>query len=612
MQENNQPKDDVRTPKTFQRKIITYNFLIVICIASAISFYNYTSFRDSTYKTAVANASERVNSLSSSLEVAYNEMVNIVFTSAERSSVLQYSTTASRTLKLNDSEPAYKIMAIYSSNVLKDFCAVSGYSQYIYKLVMKLGDMVLQAGNSNGHTNASDIIMEQDWFEPLLEKEISQYTLSLVDNPFYKSEAAINQKILPLIRPVNSHAFSHQNAWVFLGISSALFQDALNVLPKDAIAYITTGTGDIIAAQNKHRYDVDSLISTLLEYPETSGQMSVNLDGDDCTVLYNKQDISRLLIFEILPVKDIPMNHNIIFRTIIIIFFFCILIGLVLSYLISHQLGAPINRLVNRIRLISVGNFEPDNYIETNDEIGMIGKQINQMSDHISTLMDTRIQNEKEKKEMEIKMLQAQINPHFLYNTLDSIKWIATIQKNTGIVQVVTALSSLLKNMAKGFNEKVTLKQELDFLQNYIIIEKIRYVELFDVEIQVEPEELYDAKIIKLTLQPLVENAIFSGIEPSGRTGLIKINVFTQNNVLYVTVTDNGIGITPDNIEKILSDTSRITKNNMNGIGLPNVDRRLKLVYGNDYGLTIESEWDQYTKITISLPLEMDTGANNV
>jgi two-component system sensor histidine kinase YesM len=205
---------------------------------------------------------------------------------------------------------------------------------------------------------------------------------------------------------------------------------------------------------------------------------------------------------------------------------------------------------------------------------------------------------------MEIKMLQAQINPHFLYNTLDSIKWIATMQKNSGIVSVVTALSSLLKNMAKGFNEKVTLRQELDFLQNYVIIEKIRYIELFDIDIIVEQEELYDARIIKLTLQPIVENAIFSGIEPSGRTGLITIRVWVKSGVLHISVTDNGIGISPENIEKLLTDTSRITRSNMSGIGLPNVDRRFKLVYGEDYGLTIESVVDQYTTITITLPLE--------
>lgn len=201
-------------------------------------------------------------------------------------------------------------------------------------------------------------------------------------------------------------------------------------------------------------------------------------------------------------------------------------------------------------------------------------------------------------------MLQAQINPHFLYNTLDSIRWIATMQKNSGIVQMVTSLSSLLRNMAKGFNEKVTLQQELEFLNDYVVIEKVRYLELFDLQTEVTSPQLYQAKIIKLTLQPLVENAIFNGIEPSGRTGLIKIRAWAEETVLYVSVTDNGIGMSPEQCEKVLTDTSRVTKSTMSGIGLPNVDRRFKLVYGDEYGLTIESELDSFTRITVSLPLE--------
>ena len=330
----------------------------------------------------------------------------------------------------------------------------------------------------------------------------------------------------------------------------------------------------------------------------------MKLHHENCVITYTKQPVSGLLFFEIRPESRMQLDHGVIRRTVLIIFFFCIAIGLTLSLLISRQLGAPISRLTKRLELISKGDFEPDHSIETDDEIGMIGRQINQMSGRISNLLETRVESEKEKKDLEIKMLQAQINPHFLNNTLDSIKWIATMQKNSGIVSVVTALSSLLKNMAKGFNEKVTLRQELDFLQNYVIIEKIRYIELFDIDIIVDQEELYDARIIKLTLQPIVENAIFSGIEPSGRTGLITIRVWVKAGVLHISVTDNGIGISPENIEKLLTDTSRITRSNMSGIGLPNVDRRFKLVYGEDYGLTIESVVDQYTTITITLPLE--------
>ena len=498
-------------------------------------------------------------------------------------------------------------MAVYASDVLRDFCAISGYSRYINKIVLFHNGLVLQAGNSFGASTDVENIMKAPWFSSLLYRENSQYTLSLEDNPFtFSSGRSAGPKLLPLLRPLQYSARSKpEESWVFLGISTTLFSDTLKSLPPDALVYAVTAGGDIIASTDVNgEFDTSAIIGSLLADKGAEGNYQMKLNHENCVITYVKQPVSGLLFFEIRPESRMQLDHGVIRRTVLIVFFFCIAIGLTLSLLISRQLGAPISRLTKRLELISRGDFEPDHSIETDDEIGMIGRQINHMSGHISTLLETRVENEKEKKDMEIKMLQAQINPHFLYNTLDSIKWIATMQKNSGIVSVVTALSSLLKNMAKGFNEKVTLRQELDFLQNYVIIEKIRYIELFDIDIIVEQEELYDARIIKLTLQPIVENAIFSGIEPSGRTGLITIRVWVKSGVLHISVTDNGIGISPENIKKLLTDTSRITRSNMSGIGLPNVDRRFKLVYGEDYGLTIESVVDQYTTITITLPLE--------
>lgn len=588
------------TPKTFQRKLILYNLLIVICIASAVSFYNYTSYRRDVIATETNSSINRITNLSERMKIAYDEMINILLNCAERKSLFLTTT-------LFDYKEGYKDSksAVYASNVLRDLCAISGYSSFIYKITLYNDGFILQAGHSAGASNDPEMIMKTPWFQEYLTKDTTQNTLFLVDNPFTTGKVG-TPKILPLLRPLRYvRGGAPEDYWVFLGISPSLFQTAIQSMPADNVVYAVTKDGDVIASRYGDRYDTEALIRRLLLSKSAAGSFQTTLNRETCMVTYEKQSASGLLFLEILPIDSIYLDRNVIMNTIFIIFLFCIVIGLALSFLISRQMGSPISRLTKRLQLISNGDFEPDDSIETGDEIGMIGKQINHMSRHISTLLDTRVQDEKEKKDMEIKMLQAQINPHFLYNTLDSIKWIATMQKNSGIVQVVTSLSSLLKNMAKGFNEKITLRQELDFLQNYITIEKIRYIELFDVEVIIDDDLLYDAKIIKLTLQPIVENAIFSGIEPSGRFGLIKIHAFTRGHVLYVTVTDNGIGITPENIEKLLTDTSRITKSNMSGIGLPNVDRRLKLVYGEDFGITIESELDHYTTITISLPLEL-------
>lgn len=411
--------------------------------------------------------------------------------------------------------------------------------------------------------------------------------------------------MLPLLRPwEHVSAEAPRDAWVYLAISPMLFEQSLSFMPQDKNITILTADYTTISSINMEKPQLDSARLILAEHPEISGHIIEHVNGNDCVIAWERQPVSGLIFCEILPIKEMPLDKQVLYTTIFLIFMSAMVIGLALSLLFSRNLIRPIDRLTRHIRVISTGEFTKNPDIETKDEFGLIGKQINEMSSRISELMDSRIQDEKEKMNMEIKILQAQINPHFLYNTLDSIKWIATMQHSTGIVKVVSALSSLLKNMAKGFNEKVTIRQELDFLENYITIEKIRYIELFDVEITVDDPALYNAHIVKLTLQPIVENSIFSGIEPSGKPGLIQIHIYAEDQVLYISIRDNGIGISEENIRRLLTDTGRVTKNYMSGIGLPNVDRRIKLVYGEEYGLKMESEIGSYTCVTVSLPLE--------
>ncbi len=290
-------------------------------------------------------------------------------------------------------------------------------------------------------------------------------------------------------------------------------------------------------------------------------------------------------------------------QTVVLIFAACLFIGFVLSFIFGNQVRKPIDRLVRHIGRIAEGDFSQDPAIESGDEIGTLGRVVPAMAGQIEQLMRQRLEDEKEKGSLELKMLQAQINPHFLYNTLDSIKWIAVIQKNSGIVKAVTALSGLLKNMAKGFHEKVTIEKELEFVRDYVTIEKLKYAELFDLQIQMDDPELQKAKIVKLTLQPLVENAIFSGIEPSGKSGTILIHIYSEGGLLYLVVRDDGVGIEPEKLKHLLEDTEKLKGDRMSSIGIANVDRRIKLTYGEEYGLSIASEVGAYTEITIVVPL---------
>jgi len=583
---------------TIKKKLILYNLIVVITIALFVSVYNFISYRKDTTKMLVDNSLYNTEIISNRLQLAYEEMLNIALNCSERKSL--FLSLKNRDLKTS----AGKHLALYGAQVLNDYCAVSGYSEYIAKITLyQKNGILIQSGYISGSNKDIPSILDADWFSTEWNKNFSGYHLSLVDSPFAESS---EHKMLPILRSLKYGNGDDYTSWILLSISTKLYQNILMQFNNGNAIYSATSEGDVIASANVSDLDGTSIIKTLLEASSPHKSLLLTIDGKKCYVTYTKNPQSGILIYEILPISSLIIDTSVIAKTIIFIFVSCLMIGLLLSITISRKINKPIAHLLRSIQNISKGDFSYNSQIESHDEIGIIGKYVNQMSSQITGLLDTRVEIEKEKKDLEIKMLQAQINPHFLYNTLDSIRWMAVIQKNTGIVKMVTSLSSLLKNMAKGFNEKVTLEKELEFLNDYVTIEKIRYVELFDLDIQISDPSLYLAKIIKLTLQPIVENAIFSGIEPSGHNGIIKISAYAKDNTLFISIHDNGIGISPENVSSLITKTERIKSSTMSGIGLPNVDRRLKLVYGEIYGLCIDSEVGSYTNITISLPLEFD------
>ena len=291
---------------------------------------------------------------------------------------------------------------------------------------------------------------------------------------------------------------------------------------------------------------------------------------------------------------------------ILVILFFCTTAaGILVTRLLTSHITRPIKILTGHIRKISETNdFSPDPDIEvSSDEIGEIGKAVNQMTDHIQNLLGRQEKMYEQKKNIEISLLQSQINPHFLYNTLDSIRWMAVIQGSKNIEQTTGALERLLRNMAKGIGDKITLREELELVGNYIYIQQVRYVEIFDYICQI-PEELLDCRIIKFTLQPIVENAILHGIEPMKQFGEIEISARQERGDLFIIIEDNGVGMTEEELQELRTSLANKDKNALSGIGVSNVDARLKLHYGASYGLIYESSPGEFTRVTVHIPKE--------
>ena len=278
--------------------------------------------------------------------------------------------------------------------------------------------------------------------------------------------------------------------------------------------------------------------------------------------------------------------------------------GIAVSRLISKQVTQPLRRLSSHISHLAEEKVltEDASIEEGEDEISKIGKEFNRLVRHINSLIKNQKKMYEQRQRLEMNALQAQINPHFLYNTLDSVRWMAVIQKANNIADTVMSLENLLRNMAKGGGDQITLKEELSLVQDYINLQQVRYMEIFDYICSV-PEEYLDCLIVKMTLQPIIENAIFHGIEPTGTYGVIRVNAWEKENDLYISVEDNGVGMDQGELSEILK--MKKNKNAMSGIGVVNVDERLKMTYGQNYGLIYEGEKGSFTRVTIHIPRKM-------
>ena len=285
-----------------------------------------------------------------------------------------------------------------------------------------------------------------------------------------------------------------------------------------------------------------------------------------------------------------------------------------LSFLMQHWLEwaitRPVEALQKRIEAVGGGDFTADPAVEWNNELGDIGRGINKLAADVDGLMTRRVEDERKKQELEYRMLQSEVNPHFIYNTLNSIRWMATIQHAPGIAEMVTAFARLTKSISKGTEKLVPLQEELALLNDYFTIQQYRYGGDLEIEVsRIENERLcQDCMIPRFTLQPLVENAIFHGLEPKGGHGSVLLDISTDpaTGDVLLRLTDDGIGMPPEQVVHLLDEPTEAKEKaeKFRHVGLWNVNRRIQYSFGEAYGLTIESEEDIGTEVTIRLPYQ--------
>ncbi|AIQ29002.1 MULTISPECIES: sensor histidine kinase [unclassified Paenibacillus] len=283
-----------------------------------------------------------------------------------------------------------------------------------------------------------------------------------------------------------------------------------------------------------------------------------------------------------------------------VIVFVAVLLG---AMQMSSRTTLQIRRLKTMMMRVKDGNLSfPRMEINSKDEIGELYTVFISMIDDLKRLMqDIRI-SEQAKREAELTALQAQIRPHFLYNTLNTIKYLANLNGVPNIEEVSGSLIELMRGVLGNSSEFLTVREELDYVNCYMSIVKYKYMEPITVQVQVEDDELLECRVLKLMLQPIVENAILHGVVPSARGGLILIRVYGEGGDLFIEIMDNGPGMSREKMRLLLESGREGSASRFSGIGVRNVHERICRMYGEPYGITLFSEEGLYTKVVIRLP----------
>ena len=358
--------------------------------------------------------------------------------------------------------------------------------------------------------------------------------------------------------------------------------------------YLMDGSGELIY-HPKQKLIYTDLFSenNLVAASYEDGSHKEEYDGEKRIVTVKTISYTGWKIVSVVPMSSFDMGISGMRMFVILLMSLSMLMIILLNQFVSANIAKPLKRLNDSVK-------NPDIYVGGSLEVEHLGKTLRSTVAQIQELMHDILVEQEEKRKSELDALQSQINPHFLYNTLDSIVWMIEGERYEDAVFMVTQLASLFRISLSRGKTIISMEDELKHARNYMNIQKIRYKNKFTVEFQVE-DAILSCCTVKLVIQPLLENAIYYGMESMDGDGEITVVGYRKGDDVYVEVRDNGLGMPDEMVDALLTENNRVRKHG-SGVGLINVHNRIRLRFGEPYGLEIESCLDEGTTVRIHLP----------
>ncbi len=495
---------------------------------------------------------------------------------------------------LSDGLANEKITLLYDTN--KDY--ISNIA-----LLSRTGE--LEEAVPAARLKTGSTVTNEQWFKETLDRaDTLHFSTPHVQYIFDTNENQYRW-VITLTRAVEitQGKSTHQGVLLIDMTYGSLQQMLDNVsLGNDGYLYMISSDGELIYHPRMQLIDAGlAEENNLFAATYRDGNHQEHYLGETRSVTVKSVGYTGWKIIGVTPEKGLLLND--VKTKLFIVFiagFFLFLLTMINAY-ISSRITVPIQQLEKSVNALEAGELDTEVYCGGSYEIRHLGRSIGEMAKRIQALMQDIVTEHESKRKSEFDTLQSQINPHFLYNTLDIIVWMIENEQKQEAVKVVTALARFFRiSLSKG-KSIIPVRDELEHVRSYLMIQQMRFKNKFTYEIDASPETLECASL-KLMLQPLVENAIYHGMEFMDGDGRILVKVRQDGDVLQFTVHDNGLGMTPEQAKSLLSDKPHVSSVRGSGIGVKNVHERIRLYFGEEYGLRIQSEPDEGTVVSIRLP----------
>lgn len=379
-------------------------------------------------------------------------------------------------------------------------------------------------------------------------------------------------------------------------------------VPAEGSIFIVDQSGTIISSSDPSKIETHVLGQTYYKLLKgQTGSATLKINNRQMLFTFSTSQETGWKVITLTPAAVLTERINWLAFIIVSLGIGCYMLLFYLSTFITRIITNPIQQLLNSIKKVQKGDFSQQVYFSNEDEIGELGQGYNAMIAHIKDLIDRVYKLQIQEREAELNALQAQINPHFLYNTLDTIFWKAEKNQAPEISEMVYALSRIFRLSLNRGNELATVAQEKELIEYYLVLQQIRFQDKLTYQMDFD-EQLFDLKMPKLVLQPFVENAIIHGIEGLETHGRIEITGRLEDECMVFTIVDNGIGMTDDKIQQIITRSApdRADPNTVNtvsgGYAIRNVLERLELYYESNYRLVFDSIPGSGTTVNIMIP----------